>query len=432
MTRRATWLVSLLAIFANAGLASAQGVPLSELLVNLIQSDVRLEPPPPGFVSHEAHFLPGFDQQLAPYLFNQQFVQQLATFPIGSPAGGFAYSFNTASGTFERSSNSFGPSFADRALTNGRQKLTFGVNFQRSKYTNFEGNKLDTGDVKFYLDHQDVPGDNFFEGDVVQVALRLNVTSNTTTLFANYGLTDALDMAVVVPIVSVKMDAAADASILRLATGQATTNIHAFAGGASSRTFTSSGSATGIGDILIRGKYRFLASPGGGLAANVDLRLPTGDETELLGTGAASATFTLIGSTSQGRVAPHFNVSYKATGESAVVFANEFGYKVGTELVASPTVTLSADLIGRSLIDAGRLELADRVRTFRSSTGTPGSVTLQEYALRDGALNLTSLALGGRINVGSNFLINANLLLAIGNAGITAPITPVIGFDFTF
>ena len=39
----------------------AQETPLSEILVNLIQADVRLAPPPPGttFSSHEAHFLPG-------------------------------------------------------------------------------------------------------------------------------------------------------------------------------------------------------------------------------------------------------------------------------------------------------------------------------------------------------------------------------------
>ena len=64
--------------------ATAQDVPLSQLLPQLIQSEVRLAPPPAGFPSHEAHFIPGEDQALAPYLFNQQIVTQLATFPIGS------------------------------------------------------------------------------------------------------------------------------------------------------------------------------------------------------------------------------------------------------------------------------------------------------------------------------------------------------------
>ena len=50
--------------------------------------------------------------------------------------------------------------------------------------------------------------------------------------------------------------------------------------------FAKSGSAAGLGDIMIRAKYNFLSRWGGGLAAAIDVRTPTGDETNLLGTGA--------------------------------------------------------------------------------------------------------------------------------------------------
>jgi hypothetical protein len=413
--------------------ALAQDTPLSELLVKLIQADIRLEPPPPGNLSHEAHFLPGVDQTLAPYLFNQQIVTQLATFPIGSPTGGFAFTFDAASGTFQRVTNSFGPAFADRALTNGRGKFTFGTNFQYSKYTSFEGKKLDEGEINFYLTHQDLPGDIFFEGDLIEAALTLNLTSATTTIFGNYGITDAFDLAVAVPIVRVSMDASVDATILRLATAQGAANIHTFPGGSATRTFADSGTASGIGDVLVRGKYRFASRGGGGIAAGIDLRLPTGDEQELLGTGAASATFTLIGSATSGRLGPHFNVGYTTTGDSDVVdLSNEFNYKVGTELVASPTVTITADLIGRSLMDAGRLQLTDVVRRFTNVAGVSGSQTFQEYVAQSGTLNLLSMALGGKINVGGNFLLNANVLFALNSSGVVARVTPVVGFDYTF
>ena len=69
----------------NPQLASAQEVPLSEVLVRLIQSEIVLAGPPPGspFISHAAHFVPGEDQQLTPFLFNQAIVSQLATLPVG-------------------------------------------------------------------------------------------------------------------------------------------------------------------------------------------------------------------------------------------------------------------------------------------------------------------------------------------------------------
>jgi hypothetical protein len=432
--------VGMLALLLPSHAWAQQDSKLSFLLVNLIQSDVRLAPPPQGTVSHEAHFVPGANQTLIPYLFNQQIVAQTATFPVSSPTGGFAFTFDAASGTFQRVANSFGPAFADRALTNGRKKFTVGANFQYAKYNSFEGQTLDNGDIKFYLEHEDVPGDVFFEGDLIRAALRLKLSSATTTVFGSYGVTDAFDVAVAVPIVRVKMDASIDASVLRLATGDASP-IHAFPGGGTSQTFSDSGEASGIGDVLVRAKYRFATGAGGGVAAGLDVRLPTGDSKDLLGTGAASATLTLIGSAVRGRFAPHFNVAFGAAGSSDVTnLSNEFNYKVGTEFVASPKITLSADLVGRSLIDAGSLQLQNIVHNYTTGTGVAQSTTFEEFAPRaaagggllDGALNAVSLAVGGKFNLRGNLLINANVLVALTNAGLTAKVTPVIGLDYTF
>jgi hypothetical protein len=63
---------------------------------------------------------------------NQAIMSQLTSLPLGSSSGGFTYAFNPEVGTFDRTSESFGPSLAERALTNGRGKLNFGVNFQSS------------------------------------------------------------------------------------------------------------------------------------------------------------------------------------------------------------------------------------------------------------------------------------------------------------
>ena len=51
---------------------------------------------------------------------------QFSTFPLGSSTGGMTYVFDDTVGTFRRGTNSFGPSFAERALTIGRRKLSAG------------------------------------------------------------------------------------------------------------------------------------------------------------------------------------------------------------------------------------------------------------------------------------------------------------------
>lgn len=413
------------------GAAMAQQAPLSQMLTRLIQSEIRLAPPPPGFPSHEAHFIPGEDQQLAPYLFNQQIVTQLATFPIGSSSGGFSFTFDPALGVFQRATDTFGPAFAERALTNGQGRVTFGANFQRSSYDSFNGRSLDDGDLTFYLRHID-SGGLFFEGDLVEAKLALDLDTTTTSFFVNYGVADNFDIAVTVPIINVGMEARVNARVLRLASGE-NSPIHSFDNGQTTRSLSQSGSKTGIGDILFRSKYRFYEAPGGGMAVGVDLRLPSGDAENLLGTGAAAVTGTLIGSSVHGRVAPHFNVSFTAAGDGDIVQTpNEFGYKVGVEYAAAPTVTLVTDLIGRSLLDAGRLELADTTWHYQNSAGDPFTATLREYVRQSGSLNLLSLAVGGKFNVAGDTLLSANLLIALNDAGVTARVTPVIGLDFSF
>jgi hypothetical protein len=431
MMRRAFGAFALVGLVLTPGLARAQDTPLSRILIQLIQADILLAPPQSG-TNHSAHFLPEESQQLAPFFFNQQMISQLASFPTGSSSGGFSYTFDPSVGTFTRATDSFGPSFAERALTVGKGKFTVGMNFQRSTYNSFEGVDLEDGEIKFFLRHEDAGG-VFFERDLIETALRLKLSTTTTSFFVNYGATDRLDISVGVPIVHASLDATIDATVLQLATAGISPPIHAFPGGATTATFQESGSKTGIGDILVRAKYRFMPAPGGGLAFEIGGRLPTGDSENLLGTGGAQLTVGIIGSTSRGMIAPHFNAGFTfAANSDFAPVPNELGYRGGIDVVVNPRVTLSADLIGRTLIDAGRLVLEETTFNFSDINGTPGSRVINEFQARDG--NLTTLlgAVGGKFNVAQNVLISANLLFGLNSAGLKANVTPVIGFDFTF
>ena len=49
--------------------------------------------------------------------FGNSLRSQFANFPLGSSSGGFTYSFDSATGTYSRSSTSFGPAFMSNAMT---------------------------------------------------------------------------------------------------------------------------------------------------------------------------------------------------------------------------------------------------------------------------------------------------------------------------
>lgn len=418
--------------------ASAQTGDLAGVLVRLIQTEIRLAGPPPGspFPSHAAHFIPGSDQQLAPYLFNQAIVSQLSTFPVGSSSGSFSYTFDPSLGTYSRSTTSFGPSFAQRPFTLGRGRWNTGANYQHATYRSFEGRRLDTGAIEFFLPHLEETG-AFFEGDAIRTALSMRLSTDTFTFFVNYGITDRLDVGVSVPIINVDLDATVDATILRLATldtGPAA-GIHSFPGGANSATFSDRGSATGIGDVLLRSKYFFLHHTRGQMAVSLDLRTPTGDENNLLGTGATQAKLLLIGSTTADRFSPHFNIGYTFSGNSSSPLINvtdEFNYAAGLEFTPSPRLTVAVDLAGRQLRGSGRLVQQAKVFNWTTQAGVTGSSTFTEFGPEAGSLNLTLGAVGFKFNPAANLLVSANMLFPLTDAGIRSRPVPVIGFDYTF
>ena len=62
--------------------------------------------------------------------FNTAMVSQLSTYPGGSWAGGSSFTFNPPTQAFARNSDSLGPSFADRAMTMGRDTFNVGAQIE--------------------------------------------------------------------------------------------------------------------------------------------------------------------------------------------------------------------------------------------------------------------------------------------------------------
>lgn len=469
-------LLALAAVLFVPARSEAQGssqTGLANLLPDLILREITLPAPTTTGLSHAVHFSPlsTEDGQNDPAVgivdsFNGLLIGQLASLPLGSSAGGFSYTFDPALGTFVRASRSFGPSFAERATTIGRRRVSVGFNYQHSRYNRFEGEDLEDGSIKFYLRHQEcctaggppVPPffgvieqpngtrlNPFFEGDVIEAALSLNVRTDTVAFFANYGLTDRWDVALAVPFVRVDLEANVLATIQRLAT-DGNGLIHTFEQGnpnATSRSFARSGTATGLGDVVLRTKVRILGDPRSALAVAVDARLPTGDQDNLLG-GSGQTKLFLVGSTGGDRFAEHVNVGYtfshgdedpstlETTGFGAL--PDEFNYAAGVEFVATPRLTLLGDVVGRTLRDTGRLRVEAKRFDFQplDATRPPSFVTFDEFAPVPGNLNLLLGTAGAKFNPAGDLLISASVLFPLTDAGLRSRWTTVVGVDVAF
>lgn len=453
--RRLSRAVVSLALLLAPTAVSAQDQGLSNLLLTFFSParPFRLK-----FTGHEAHFSSATEARQTLELLNRNIAYQLASFPLGSSSGGFTFTLDPTLGVLNRSAESFGPLFAERALTAGKGKLTLGANYEHSTWDRFEGQGLDNGDLVLTLTHQDTDnsGDTltpFFEGDVIDARLRLNLTTDTTVVFANYGVSDRFDVGVAIPFVRVKMDAVIHTTIVNLATQNQVALFHQFdpaqdtgCGGnrvsadALQNDFCANGSASGIGDMVVRAKLGLSQGDSVSLAAGVDARLPTGKEEDLLGTGAVQIKpYLVAGFLSKKKFSPHVNVGYTWTGDSDLLgtLPNEVNWTAGFDAAPASRVTITGDVIGRSLIDAQRLSKRDREFFYRFGSDPPRpfrrTEVRPEFFAEQGTMNLILGSAGLKINPAGRLLISFNALFPLSkNNGLQDDFTPVFAIDYNF
>jgi hypothetical protein len=386
----------------------------------------------PGNVTHSAHFNNDFQSNFGK--FSTAMVSQFVSVPLPSPASGFTYHFDPSTGVFQRTTQSFGPILSERAETIGARRISFGFAAQRFTFDTVEGLSLNNVPAVFTHDNAQLLGGR---QDVVTTENSITATVGQYTSFVSVGITDRFDVSVAVPIVSNSIRVVSHATIHRLGTTNPLTHFFRQADGdiGTERIFTAIGDARGLGDITVRGKASLTPNRRLNAAVGADVRLPTGDELNLLGTGTTAVQpFVVLSSTIQ-RMSPHLNVSYQWNGSSVLAgnpstgeaadFPDQVMYSAGADFAANDRLTVAFDVLGRYLIDVERLipedfHALDKVSVFRN------------IAFAKQSFNNLSGAAGFKINVINRLLIDANLIFSLDRRGVRDKVTPLLGFEYSF
>jgi hypothetical protein len=408
--RAPTVLAALLALVCGAS-ASAQSTPpiqgVTTTVPALTVTDTLTELVRPVGTAHVGEAL-GLATELG-----------IATAPFGASSGGFLIKLDPTTGLQVRTATTFGPSFAERALTSGEGKLSVGVTFTSATYE-----RLD----KLVVDGLQVLSVAAASPAAARSGTtNLRVTSKTTVLTGRMGVTDKLDVGVFVPFVAVSVKGT---SSLRNGNG----DIVLFAQGR--------GESSGLGDVAGLAKYRFLAFGSGqpdpgGLAVMATMRLPTGDRDNLRGLGVTRTVVSLIASGGQARFRPHANVGYgwwskgvsvpSDYAQNATVTArHQVEYAAGLELEAAPKLTLLVDLLGGVILGGGKVGFATVPSAASGVTSSQGLVALPE------GIQKVALTPGLKVNLKGKLLLSLNALVALRDSGLHARVTPVAGIDLTF
>jgi hypothetical protein len=257
-----------------------------------------------------------------------------------------------------------------------------------------------------------------------------------------YGVTDRIDLSLAVPVVRTRLSLLSNATIYRIGTGS-NLAVHYFrdpdaiGGYGSTKQFFSESSATGIGDLVARAKGTVLREGTRALAVGVDVRLPTGDEQNLLGSGALGMKPFAAFSASIGAIAPHANVSYQWNGESLIAgsvrdnrkadLPDQFAYALGADVLVAPRLSVVVDLFGQRVIDSPRLAEITSTRT-----GVAGSVTLPDIQFVSESYWTAAGSFGLKGNVASRMLVTFNLRFAMTDGGLTDRLSPLLGVEWAF
>src|SRR5271165_6746454 len=238
-------------------------------------------------------------------VFSTALAEVVGQLPLAVPTTGFGLTLDKTLGVYVIPNETLGSILSERGDTVGKYHLFVGFTFQKFNFQTIDGTKLNNLPIEANV----LPGIPSFS----QYNLAANV--NQYTGVAAFGLTSRIDISVTVPFERVS-----------LAAGHG--NVWQGAPGPSQATCVNNspatlcpqylgGSARGFGDVIVEGKGTIFKAEHFRLAAGVDVRFPTGNEYNLLGSGAYGYKPFLTLSR-HGRVTPHVNMGYQWNRRSAL------------------------------------------------------------------------------------------------------------------
>lgn len=411
MRRLATVALLGLVFFSRAAIAQVTiqtGNTLSQLINNLYGGNgIQLKD-----TGHQAHFGETGDFQTFTQTL-QHVLQSHRLFPIPSAVGLVSYRFDEQTGTYERVQGSLGPLLAERGVTTGKGTFTISGTYSFSAFDRANG----ADSIELVLHHCLLPQcvtniASPYLQDTIHVNVHFRLKSQAITLSTVYGVSNNIDVGLVVPYIRNDLTVRSMATIVP-GPNSVPPDPHQFDPAVQTPGQFGTGTAIGVGDIVARAKIRILTKQTNFDAAVLtDVTLPTGDKENFLGTGAVRAKVTLVASTTIRKVIPHVNVGYEANFDESKL--NSIDYRVGSEYALRDTVTLSTELLGVVRPSGKKL--------FQSSLLLGrGLVPRSEI---DGSV-------GGKWQLSKNRAFLFNLIVPLNNTGIRSSMSVTAGIQGT-
>jgi hypothetical protein len=348
---------------------------------------------------------------------------EISQIPLASPASGIIYTNDPTLHVPVPSDQSLGPILTQRADTIGRHKVYVAATYQYFLLKDVDGLALSNLPSAFLLQSSGATSPDTLGVANGDIQLKIHQFVGYFT----YGLTSRIDVSAAVPILRVDMRYTVNELFYNLATGAPPV------GGPASLQTTKAGEATGVGDIILAAKgtvWKF--KRGGGLAMGAELRVPSGDALNFLGSGTTGVK-PFAGLTIGGTISPHFNIGYQVNGHTVLqtigngTLPNRLIYSGGADWRVASRLTIAADVLEQRIFTAPRASLLTNVTI-------PGTSILVNSAIAtsQGTYNRTDGSIGLKLKPVGNLLVTGNLLVKLDRNGLRERIAPLVGLSYTF
>jgi hypothetical protein len=339
-----------------------------------------------------------------------------------------SFTFDVQQATFVRSTNSLGPTLAERADTIGTGKINGAFTYTRVDYTRFQGKNLD--DINLTLSHE-FEGGASFEADKIDIHIDNQLSQNQMLFYGKFGITSRWDVGLILPVVNTKLRVNSTATIRRFDQNDSESQrVHNFClpgnidpgsfppGGACapgatvstlndpSRTAVSADeNKTEFGDLLLQTKYNFFREEGSwipDMAALGAIRFDTGDPKNFSGAGNTGYQGYFIASKRYGMFTPNLNLGAEVTSSGG--FTDVWRLIAGTEFTPANWVTFSADVLGQQSFNGNGVN--DRI---------------------------WSMGFGVKVNPWSTLALIGDFIIPLNeDRGLRADVIWTVGFEYTF
>jgi hypothetical protein len=363
--------------------------------------------------------------------FNASFAAQLTQLPLPSAATGVIL-VKGASGE-DVPLETLGPILTDRPQTLGKGRLFLGFGFQQFTFNSINGNNLSA--VPFVFQSTSSPTQVQYTTQTERISFKLD----QYVIVGTYGVSDRMDLSIVVPMERVSIGVG---PVSAGSAGNGTEYLINNGVAAGTIPFVipyNSGIASGVGDVLLNGKYEFYKGERFHFASGMFIRLATGDALNYLGSGAYGFNPYAVVSY-QWRVSPHARIGYiwntstvlipppnPPTGSSSTRLPGGFQYDFGADMKVFQRVTVAADILGNQFQNSPVLvPVTTNIPAFNiPATGVQrlnASYTANDF----------SIGLKWKPFDKQNVLVYANGLFSLNNVGMRSDPVPLLGLSYTF